>query len=375
MNKKQMQGNTDTELENDRPTDEPVSITRRTFLHQSLLAGAAVAGGSALNFFQTFTTMGVAHAAESFSFAWVSDTHLYPRKLNTRFIEKAQRAFKEVSSMGSKIDFMIFGGDLAQLGDPVEIQLGADLLKEVKIKKYFIPGEHDWYLDMGSSWNKHFGESPWTFDHKGVRFVGLDTIGNAPDYWSAKKMSAKERMAHMSVLDGSVAGAWSGLGKKQLQWLQSTLANWDKSKPVIVFSHTPLYEVYPAWNFWVRDWREVHEILRPFKNVTNVHGHVHQPLYHETGNMRFIGQLATSWPWPYAPQGVPALTKAMVRVDPGDPFDGVGWGHASFASNRLDNQYKMWRKEVFAKAEVDSGTGDNRNQVLTPRIADRDWPY
>lgn len=376
MKKKQTQSITDAESEQENQLkDEPVSITRRTFLHQSLVAGAAVAGGSALNFFQTFTTMGVAHAAESFAFAWVSDTHLYPRKLNTRFIEKAQRAFKDVSAMGSKLDFMVFGGDLAQLGDPVEIQLGAELLKEVKIKKYFIPGEHDWYLDMGASWNKHFGESPWTFDHKGVRFVGLDTIGNAPDYWTAKKMSAKERMAHMSVLDGSVAGAWSGLGKKQLQWLQSTLSGWDKSKPVIVFSHTPLYEVYPAWNFWVRDWREVHEILRPFKNVTNVHGHVHQPLYHETGNMRFIGQLATSWPWPYAPQGVPALTKAMVRVDPGDPFDGVGWGHATFANNRLDNQYKMWRKEVFAKADVDSGIGDNRNQVLTPRIADRDWPY
>ena len=86
----------------------------------------------------------------SFSFAWVSDTHLYPKTLNTRFVEKAVRAFKEVQDMSSKLDFMIFGGDLAQLGDPVEIKLGADLLKEVKIKKYFIPGEHDWYLDMGA---------------------------------------------------------------------------------------------------------------------------------------------------------------------------------------------------------------------------------
>jgi hypothetical protein len=35
----------------------------------------------------------------------------------------------------------------------------------------------------------------------------------------------------------------------------------------------------------------------------------------------------------------------------------------------------MWRKEVFARADVDSGTGDNRNQILQPRIADRAWPY
>ena len=37
------------------------------------------------------------------------------------------------------------------------------------------------------------------------------------------------------------------------------------------------------------------------------------------------------------------------------------------------NEYKMWRKEVFAVAQHDSGTGDNGNQILTPRIADRDW--
>jgi 3',5'-cyclic AMP phosphodiesterase CpdA len=350
-------------------------ITRRTFLHKSLVAGAAVAGGGALNFFETFTSIGVAHAAESFSFAWVSDTHLYPRTLNTRFIEKATRAFQEVQAMGSKFDFLIFGGDLAQLGDPVEIQLGADLLKEVKIKKYFIPGEHDWYLDMGATWNKTFGAAPWKFDHKGVRFIGLNTVGDAPDYWTAKKMSPQERMANMSVLDGSVAGPWSGVGHKQLQWLQTALSDWDKSKPVIVFTHTPIYEYYPPWNFWVRDWREAQAILQQFKNVTNVHGHVHQPLYNEMGNMRFIGQLATSWPWPYAPEGVPTLTKAMIRVDPGDPFDGVGWGRIGFANDRADQNYMMWRKEVFASNEWDSGTGDNKNQVLRPRIADRAWPY
>ena len=86
--------------------------------------------------------------SHSFSFAWVSDTHLYPRKLNTRFIETAKRALEEVQEMGSQFDFMIFGGDLAQLGDPVEIKLGAELLEEVTIKKYFVPGEHDWFSTL-----------------------------------------------------------------------------------------------------------------------------------------------------------------------------------------------------------------------------------
>jgi 3',5'-cyclic-AMP phosphodiesterase len=352
--------------------DRSISITRRTFLHKSLLYGTAGAAGC--GWFPLLNTIDMALAADgpAFKFAWLSDTHLYPKELNSRFVEKTVRAVKEIQEMSPPADFLIFGGDIAQLGDPVEMQLGAELLKDLKIKKVYIPGEHDWYLDMGATWNKMFGKSPWTFDHKGVRMIGLDTVSRAEDFWTARKMSPKERMGHMATLDGTLGGAWAGVGAEQLKWLNSTLANWGKDKPVVIFSHNPLYEYYPPWNFWVRDWREVHEILKPFGNVTNIHGHTHQVLYNEIGKVRSIGMLATSWPWPYAPEGVPILTTPMVRADPGDHFDGVGWSKLSMtAAARVENEYVMWRKQVFAETAVDSGTGDNRNQILSPRIADR----
>jgi 3',5'-cyclic-AMP phosphodiesterase len=248
-------------------------------------------------------------------------------------------------------------------------------LKELKIKQVFIPGEHDWYLDQGVLWNKTFGKSPWFFDHKGVRFIGLDTVSKADDFWTSRKYSPKERMGHMATLDGTLGGAWAAVGANDLKWLNSTLASWGKDKPVVIFSHNPLYEYYPPWNFWVRDWREVHEIVKPYSNVTNIHGHTHQVLYNEIGKMRSIGMLATSWPWPYAPEGVPVLTKPMVRVDPGDHFDGVGWARLSAGGPKVENEYVMWRKDVFAEAQHDSGTGDNGNQVLRPRIADNEWPF
>jgi 3',5'-cyclic AMP phosphodiesterase CpdA len=272
-------------------------------------------------------------------------------------------------------DFLMFGGDLAQLADPVELRLGNDILKEITIKKHFIPGEHDWYLDMGKTWEGLFGKSPWTFEHKGVTFIGLDTVSRAPDYWSATKMTPKERMGHMATLDGSVAGPWAGLGPDQLQWLSKTLSPLAKTKPIVIFSHNPLYEYYPPWNFWVRDWRQVHEIVKPYANVTNIHGHTHQVLYNEIGTMRSIGMLATSWPWPYAPEGVPALTKPMIRVNPGDHFDGVGWAKMTVKAPKVEHQYMMWRKDVYADTQVDSGTGDNDNQRLRPRVADQMWPY
>jgi 3',5'-cyclic AMP phosphodiesterase CpdA len=358
--------------------DRSLAITRRTFLHKSLLTAGVTAGAATYGWFPLINTVDLAWGQGAFKFAWVSDTHLYPKDVNTRFVEKAVRAMQEVMAMQPPADFLIFGGDLAQLGDPVELDVGAEILKEVTIKKVFIPGEHDWYLDMGAKWERLFGKSPWTFDHKGVRFVGIDTVSRGPDYWTAKKMTPKERMGHMATLDGSVAGAWAGVGRDQLQWLQTTLADWPKDKPVVVFSHNPLYEYYPPWNFWVRDWREVHEVLQPYTNVTNVHGHTHQVLYNEIGKLRSIGMLATSWPWPYAPEGVPALTQCMVRADPGDHFDGVGWSRLTLTeASRVENEYVLWRKQgqTFAEAAVDSGCADNVNQKLSPRVADRVWPY
>ncbi len=364
---------------NDHETDHKIlrpdastRLTRRTFLHNSLLKGTV--GAAAAGFLPLINTMDVAYgqSGQSFRFAWVSDTHLLPRNVNTRFIDKTVRAFKEVQAMNPPADFLIFGGDLAQLGDPVELQLGAELLKEVKIKTYFIPGEHDWYLDMGATWNKMFGASPWTFDHKGVRIIGLDTVSHAQDFWTSRKYSAKERMGHMATLDGTLGGAWAAVGDKQLQFMQKTLSSWPKGQPVIIFSHTPLYEYFPGWNFWVRDWLAVQEMLKPWTNVTNIHGHCHQPLYNEVGTMRSIGMLATSWPWPYAPEGVPQLTRPMIRVDPGDPFDGVGWAQFNAGGGKkVEYEYKMWRKTIFADTDWDSGTGDNRNQILSPRTADR----
>jgi 3',5'-cyclic AMP phosphodiesterase CpdA len=352
----------------------PLGITRRTFLHRSLLAGAG--GAAAHGWFPLVNVLDLAVGAVApFRFAWVSDNHLYPREVNTRFVDKTVRAIREVQAMDPPADFLIHGGDLAQLGDPVELDLGSQLLKEVKIRKVFIPGEHDWYLDMGKKWTGLFGQPNWTFDHKGVRFVGLDTVSRGPDYWTVKKMSPKERMGHMATLDGSVAGPWAGVGRDQLEWLSRALSSWPKGDPIVIFSHNPLYEYYPPWNFWVRDWREVHEILKPYGNVTNVHGHVHQVLYNEIGKMRSIGMLATSWPWPYAPEGVPALTKCHVRADPGDHFDGVGWSRLAVSSSaRVENQYVMWRKDILAESQVDSGCGDNDNQVLRPRIADQASP-
>src|SRR5260221_11542971 len=104
--------------------------------------------------------------------------------------------------MNPPADFLIFGGDLAQLGRTNELALGVEILNEVKIRKVFIPVEHDWYYDMGANWKQLFDKPNWHFDHKGVRFIVLDTVTRGPNYWTARKISPECRMNHMTTLAG-----------------------------------------------------------------------------------------------------------------------------------------------------------------------------
>ena len=64
----------------------------------------------------------------------------------------------------------------------------------------------------------------------------------------------------------------------------------------------------------------------------------------------------------------------MIRVDPGDIYDGVGWESISIKNDRIETEYIMWgRKEVLAQSPPDSSL--SQPEVLRGRIADKLWPY
>ena len=59
--------------------DRNLKITRRIFIQKSLMTGAA-AGAATCGLFPIMNGIEVAYGAEApFSFAWISDTHLYPK--------------------------------------------------------------------------------------------------------------------------------------------------------------------------------------------------------------------------------------------------------------------------------------------------------
>jgi 3',5'-cyclic-AMP phosphodiesterase len=322
------------------------SLDRRSFMKVSAAAfGAAAAQG--LYTPHSFQPVRVAHAADApdkgFTFAYISDSHLYERKLNDRFINQLLRAVDDVNAMDPQPDFVFYGGDLAQLGAPGELELGAQILKNVKAPLRMMVGEHDWYLDMGDKWRQLFGEPTYSFEHKGVHCVVLNSVVEK-DFWTARKLTAEQRMQTVAGLDNSVQSPFS-VGDEQRKWLAEDLKKLPASTPLIVFSHSPLYKLYRPWNFWTEDAEQVQAILSRFDSVVVVHGHTHQLLTNRIGNIHFHGMLSTAWPWPYAPQGLPALTVQMGRPDPFNPHDGIGDGSVVVHPDGLvDKIYNLWNR-------------------------------
>ena len=108
-------------------------------------------------------------------------------------------------------------------------------------------------------------------------------------------------------------------------------------------------------------------ILKPFAKVTVIHGHTHQLLTNRIGNISFHGMLSTAWPWPYAPQGLPALTIQMNRPDPFNPNDGCGDGEVHVhADGLVDKLYKLWNRNPVTVSSAYMTSGGKKDLPLPP---------
>ncbi|UCG58795.1 MAG: metallophosphoesterase, partial [Phycisphaerales bacterium] len=183
------------------------NLDRRSFLKVSAATmGAAVASG--LTASHSFQSVSVAQDSGSkqspaFRFAYISDSHLYEKKINDRFVRSLLRAVEDVNGLDPQPDFVFYGGDLAQLGQINELELGAQILRNIKAPVKMMVGEHDWYLDMGQKWRELFGKPTYSWDHKGVHFVVLNSVVEA-DFWTARGLSPMERMMTVAGLDNGV---------------------------------------------------------------------------------------------------------------------------------------------------------------------------
>lgn len=347
--------------------------TRRTLLKAS--TGAMLAGMLPLN----LVKLAFASSSEDFTFAYISDSHIQHIKGNT-FVRNWDRglirAVAETNLLEPKPDFVVFGGDLAQLGTKAELDHGAEFLSKLTYKTYVVMGEHDYYYDLGKYWSELFGPHYYSFDHKGVHFVVLNSILTYDDWTFHRWETPERRMAEMAGLDNPNGSPFM-VGEQQRQWLTQDVSKVAKDTPIVVFSHSPLQKIYKGWNFWTEDAEDIQAILKPFNKVNVIYGHVHQIQYNQIGNIAFNSVMATAWPWPYpqsyaqAPSYLPVLTVPMNRADPFDERDATGWQLIDVHSGRVDLSYNLYantnRKVVFHESR--GRPEDTRYQLEANRIA------
>ena len=319
-------------------------ITRRHFLKRM----GALTAASTMPL--SLVELSFADSDKNFMFAYISDAHIQ-HIAGTQFVRNWDRglirAVAETNLLQPKPDFVVFGGDLAQLGSKPELDHGAEMLSKLDFKTYCVMGEHDYYLDLGEYWSELFGPKYYSWDHKGVHFIVLNSILTYDKWTHERWPSAEQRMLEMAGLDNPNGSPFM-VGEKQRKWLAKDLEKVDRKTPIVLFSHSPIQKIYKGWNFWTEDAEDVQALLKPFDDATVVYGHVHQIQYNQIENISFHAVMATAWPWPYpesyaqAESNLPKLTVPMNRADPFFERDATGWQFINLKTGRITMDYNLY---------------------------------
>lgn len=235
-----------------------------------------------------------------FSFVQLSDAHVGfngpPDPLGTQAFE---RAVEMVNALPQRPDLVLFTGDLTHDSEDKNVHARRMAqFKEISSRLNVplircVAGEHDAGLDGGQLFRENFGETHYSFDHRGAHFVALDNASRAKPE----------------------------VGAEQLAWLKKDLGRFPKTAPIVVFTHRPLFDLKPEWEWFTSDGDEVMNVLSAYDNVTVLYGHIHRDHEDQVANIKHYGARSLIFAFPD-----PAVTpdKKPLAFDKGRPFRELG---------------------------------------------------
>ena len=268
------------------PGSSDDGIDRRGFLKCMAWAGTGVfcliQGGVLKSYsLSQMAQHGVDAAKGDLSFVQISDSHIgFSKPANTDVTATLQEAVAKINVLPTPLAFALHTGDLTHLSKPEEFDTLDQVLKSLKTSKvFYVPGEHDVLNDNGKQYLERYGkgtqgEGWFSFDQKGVHFIGLVNVLNLK------------------------AGGLGTLGREQLEWLESDVKRLKTSTPIVVFAHIPLWAVYPEWGWGTDDSEQALSYLKRFGSVTVLNGHIHQTMQKVEGNVTFHTAMSTAFPQP-----------------------------------------------------------------------------
>jgi 3',5'-cyclic-AMP phosphodiesterase len=238
----------------------------------------------------------MAHASGGLRFVQISDSHIgFDKPANTDVTATLRAAIAKIKADPEPPAFVLHTGDLTHLSKAAEFDTLQQVLSELSVPVYFVPGEHDVLEDEGKGYLERFGKGTrgagWhSFDRGGVHFIGL-----------------------VNVLDLK-AGGLGTLGNEQLEWLEKDVKPLKNSTPIVVFAHIPLWSVYPEWGWGTDDSERALSYLKRFGSVSVLNGHIHQVMQKVEGHVTFHTAMSTAFPQP-APGTAPSPGPMKVADD------------------------------------------------------------
>ncbi len=191
-------------------TDDERDLDRRNFLKCMAWVGtgavwtlsSGILKGSPLGEPPRASMMPMSHGDGALRFVQISDSHIgFNKPANTDVTATLRAAISKIKAAPEPPAFVLHTGDLTHLSKPAEFDTLQQVLSELSVPVFYVPGEHDVLEDDGRSYLQRFGKGThgagWhSFDHGGVHFIGLVNVVNLK------------------------AGGLGLLGAEQLEWLE-----------------------------------------------------------------------------------------------------------------------------------------------------------
>ena len=229
-------------------------------------------------------------------FVQISDSHIgFDKAANSDVTATLREAVARIKAEPEQPSFILHTGDLTHLSKPAEFDTLQQVMSELSLPVFYVPGEHDVLEDDGASYLARFGKGTqgagWhSFDQNGVHFIGLVNVVNLK------------------------AGGLGTLGNEQLEWLKQDVKRLTSSTPIVVFAHIPLWSAYPEWGWGTDDSTQALSYLKRFGSVSVLNGHIHQVMQKVEGHVMFHTAMSTAFPQP-APGTAPSPGPMKVPDD------------------------------------------------------------
>ncbi|TDC75084.1 multidrug transporter [Streptomyces hainanensis] len=115
-------------------------------------------------------------AGRDWRFAVVSDAQFVARAPDSDIVALARRTLREARAADP--DFVVINGDWVDEGSPEDLAFARRVIEEElgdAVPWYYVPGNHEVMGGSVDGFEEEFGPAQLTFDHRGTRFVTLDT--------------------------------------------------------------------------------------------------------------------------------------------------------------------------------------------------------